>query len=94
MKIRWAPAAKNDRAQIFSYIEARDPGAAIWMDELFMNAVSRLGYFPFMGKRGAVDGTREIIPHESYRIVYQVEDQTVSILMIVHTARQWPPRKR
>lgn len=56
-----------------------------------MKAVSRLQHFPFMGRRGVVAGTREIIPHESYRIVYQIEEKTVSILMIVHTARKWPP---
>ncbi|AYC99788.1 translation repressor RelE [Neorhizobium sp. NCHU2750] len=61
------------------------------MDELFSGAVSRLVNFPFSGRRGAVAGTREIIPHESYRIVYQVDDETVSILMIIHTARLWPP---
>ncbi len=82
-----------DRAQIFRHIEAQDPDAAIRMDELFTKAVSRLQHFPFMGRRGAITGTREIIPHESYRVVYQVEAQAVSILMIIHTARKWPPNK-
>ncbi len=64
------------------------------MDALFSEAVSRLKHLPFMGRRGVISGTREIIPHESYRIVYQVEEQTVSILMIIHTSRQWPPKKQ
>lgn len=63
------------------------------MDELFIKAVSRLKYFPHMGRRSVITGTREIIPHESYRVVYQVEEQVVSILMILHTARKFPPRK-
>jgi toxin ParE1/3/4 len=94
MKIRWAASAKNDRTQIFDYIEARNPTAAIWMDEMFTVAVSRLRHFPYSGRRGAISGTREIIPHQSYRIIYQIDDQTVSILMIVHTARQWPPAEQ
>jgi toxin ParE1/3/4 len=46
---------------------------------------------PFMGRVGAIEGTREAIPHPSYRMVYQVTDGTVSILAIIHTRRQWPP---
>ncbi len=91
MEIRWAPAAEINRAQIFRHIEAENPDAAIQMDELFIKAVSRLQHFPFMGRRGVIKGTREIIPHESYRIVYQIDEQIVSILTIIHTARRWPP---
>lgn len=40
------------------------------MDELFGYAAVRLSEHPKMGKPGRVAGTRELIPHESYRIVY------------------------
>ena len=36
-------------------------------------------------------GTRELIPHRSYRIVYEVGPETVWVLALVHTSRQWPP---
>ena len=29
--------------------------------------------------------------HESYRLVYEIEQETVWILALVHTAKQWPP---
>ncbi|WP_114149036.1 type II toxin-antitoxin system RelE/ParE family toxin [Pararhizobium haloflavum] len=38
-----------------------------------------------------VKGTREIIPHRSYRVVYEVRDDRVQVTAVVHTARQWPP---
>ena len=38
-------------------------------------------------------GTRELIPHESYRLVYEIEGTTVWVLALVHTARQWPPAR-
>jgi hypothetical protein len=44
-----------------------------------------------LGKTGIIPGTRELIPHESYRLVYEIEQETVWILAIVHTARMWPP---
>ena len=47
-----------------------------------------------MGRSGVIAGTRELIPHESYRLVYQIDGDIVWVLALVHTARQWPPAAR
>jgi len=36
-------------------------------------------------------GTREFIVHPNYRLVYQLNNDTLSVMALVHTARQWPP---
>lgn len=90
MKVIWTPEAQQDRADIFDYIAADNPQAALLMDELFSNAAARLTLHPKLGKPGKIPGTRELIPHESYRLVYEIDQQTVWILTLVHTARQWP----
>jgi hypothetical protein len=59
------------------------------MDELFSEAAARLAEHPKLGRAGRIAGTRELIPHESYRLVYEIERETVWILALVHTARQW-----
>ena len=46
--------------------------------------------YPKLGRPGKILGTRELIPHESYRLVYEISEGTVWILALVHTARQWP----
>lgn len=61
------------------------------MDALFGVASRRLADFPQLGRIGVIPGTRELIPHESYRLVYEIEGDTVWVLALVHTARQWPP---
>jgi len=61
------------------------------MDQLFSDAAVSLSDFPKRGRHGAVPGTRELIPHESYRLVYEIVGETVWLLALVHTARQWPP---
>ena len=91
MKVIWTPEAEQDRDNVWSYISADNPKAAAQMDVLFSDSVARLVDFPKMGKPGTIAGTRELIPHESYRIVYEIEGETVWILTLVHTARQWPP---
>ena len=95
MKIVWTPEAELDREEIFDYIAADNPRAAVRMDELFDEAVARLRHFPLLGGVGTVAGTRELIPHPSYRVVYQVEveGEAVWVLAVVHTARQWPPAR-
>ncbi len=93
MKVFWASAAAQDRSDIFDYISQDNPLAAIRMDELFAEAAGRLAEQPHHGKPGLIPGTRELIPHESYRLVYEVLDNAVWILAVVHTARMWPPRQ-
>ena len=43
------------------------------MDELFSDAAARLAAHPKMGKPGKIAGTRELIPHKSYRLMYEIE---------------------
>lgn len=94
MRVFWAPQAQQDRSDIWDYIAADNPRAAVKMDELFSEAVARLAEHPKLGRAGRIAGTRELIPHESYRLVYEIERETVWILALVHTARQWPPARR
>jgi plasmid stabilization system protein ParE len=61
------------------------------LDALFSDAAARLVDHPKLGKAGKIPGTRELIPHESYRLVYEIDGETVWLLALVHTARQWPP---
>jgi len=91
VKVRWTPEAEDDRAQIFDYIAADSPRAAVKMDELFSKAAARLADHPKLGRTGRIPGTREVIPHKSYCVVYEIEQETVWVLALVHTARQWPP---
>ena len=91
MIVVWTPEAEQDRADIWDYIAADNPGAAVRMDELFSDAAARLAAHPKMGKAGKIAGTRELIPHESYRLVYEIDGGTVWVLDLVHTARLWPP---
>lgn len=90
MRVVWTPEAQQDRADIWDYIAVDNPRAAARMDELFSNAAARLAEDAMLGRPGRIPGTRELIPHESYRLVYEIDSETVWILALVHTARLWP----
>lgn len=93
MKVIWTALARSERAAIITYIANDNPRAAMRMDELFSEAATLLERHPRMGRPGKIAGTREVIPHESYRLVYEVDSDIVTILTLVHTARLWPPAR-
>src|SRR3546814_2991653 len=95
VRVLWTPEAEQDRADIWDYIVADNPSAAVQIDQLFSEAATRLAEFPMLGHAGRIPGTRELIPQETYRLVYEIDnrEQTVRVLALVHTARQWPSVK-
>ena len=85
-KLVWAQFALSDRDDIFTYIEAENPRAAIHVDEQIVLAARRLLDFPESGRPGRLAGTRElVIPRTPYRTA-----DTVRVLRILHSAQMWP----
>jgi addiction module RelE/StbE family toxin len=91
VRVVWSRPAEQDRAAIWDYLVVRNPDAAVRMDQLFSDAAAQLADFSMIGHVGEVAGTRELTPHRSYRLVYEVAGNTVWVLALVHSARRWPP---
>jgi toxin ParE1/3/4 len=91
LRVVWTPEALQDRDDVWHYIATDSPLAAARMDALFSHTAARLIDHPNLGRPGRIQGTRELIPHESYRLVYEISGETVWMLVLIHTARQWPP---
>lgn len=93
MRLVWTRPAHFDRRSIREYIALENPEAALALDELISEKACRLDDQPGLGRPGRVDGTRELVVHHHYVLVYdydRAKDQ-VRILRLLHTARQWPP---
>jgi toxin ParE1/3/4 len=92
VKLVWAPLAIDDREAIFDYIEEDNPRAAVDMDELFEQKALLLVEQPkIVGRSGRVAGTRELVAHRHYVLVYDVGPDRVRILRVLHTSLLWPP---
>lgn len=91
MKLFWTPEAVQDRDRIYDYIEADNPSAALALDELFEERSGRLVDHPDIGKPGRIVGTCELVAHRNYILVYDVVDNAVRVLRVLHAARHWPP---
>lgn len=90
MKVIWTPEAQADRENIWHYIFKENRSAAVKIDKLFGRAAKRLATNPKLGRRGIMPGTREIIPHKNYRLIYEIDDGIVWVLALIHTSREWP----
>jgi addiction module RelE/StbE family toxin len=91
VKLVWTQQAEEDRKQIFTYIFEHDEDAAEAMDILFTAKAETLLKFPAMGRQGRIIGTRELVAHKHYLLIYRVYDDAVEITAVLHTSRQWPP---
>ena len=93
MELFWTPETTQDRDEIYDYIEADNPAAALALDELLAEKAGRLVDHPGLGRLGRVAGTRELVAHQNYILAYDVADDLVRVLRVLHAARQWPPQK-
>lgn len=91
MRLFWTPEALDDRRAIYAYIEADNPSAALALDELFSEKASRLVDHPGLGRLGRITGTRELVAHQNYILIYDKAGDFVRVLRVLHAARQWPP---
>ncbi|MCS4268536.1 type II toxin-antitoxin system mRNA interferase toxin, RelE/StbE family [Serratia quinivorans] len=90
LKLKWTEPAIADRIAIYDYLASKNPTAAAEIDALISAAAARLAQNPSSGKAGRVPGTREWVIHHSYLLIYELTNDLLIILAVVHARRQWP----
>jgi addiction module RelE/StbE family toxin len=90
MKLFWSPRSESELAAIVAYIAEDNLDAALNLDSHITDSAERLTAFPKMGKAGRIPGTRELTVHEHYILVYEIGDDELHILSVLHTSRQYP----
>jgi addiction module RelE/StbE family toxin len=92
MEIRWSPAASQDLLGILQYIAQENPTAARRIIKTIYDAAGSLTSYPYRGRSGRVEGTRELpLPGLPFVVVYRVTHHAVEIANVVHGAQKWPP---
>lgn len=93
MNLVWTRPAREDRKAIREYIAVDNPSAALDLDELLSDKAALLLDHPGLGRPGRLGGTRELVAHRNYILIYDVVGNLVRVLRVLHAARQWPPLK-
>ncbi|MBI2293684.1 MAG: type II toxin-antitoxin system RelE/ParE family toxin, partial [Betaproteobacteria bacterium] len=65
--------------------------AAIELGDAIERRVAELPEHPRLYRVGRVRGTREMVVHPNYVVVYRIARGEIEILRVLHSARQWPP---
>ena len=90
LQIVWSDEARGDLRSLIEYIAPRNPIAARRMKTLLDEAILPTVEHPYLFRPGRVAGTREIVVHPNYILVYQVADSALVVLRVLHARQQYP----
>jgi toxin ParE1/3/4 len=91
MRVRWTTPAADDLYNIVRHIQRDNPDSAADVAKSLYDGCGNLRKFPHLGRKGRIEGTRELVfSGLPYIVVYRIQDQIVEILRIYHGAQDWP----
>jgi addiction module RelE/StbE family toxin len=92
VRVDWSPSAVAELQAIAAWIEQdRDLATANRIARTIYDAVQSLRTMPYRGRNGRLENTRELVlARLPYLVVYQVLEERVVILNVLHGAQRWP----
>jgi addiction module RelE/StbE family toxin len=90
LSIRWAVEAIEDLDQLTDYIAEHNPRAALAMFEIIERAVIPASVTPLLFRSGREPGTREVVAHPNYILVYRVMDDWIEVVNVIHARQRYP----
>ncbi|GHU14832.1 hypothetical protein FACS189441_5470 [Betaproteobacteria bacterium] len=91
LTLDWRETDRADLLEIIDYISDDHPDAAQRLKDEIEEKAAKLTKHPKLYRVGRVSGTREMVVRANYVVIYTEDAHAVSILHVLHTARQWPP---
>lgn len=90
LRLKWRPLAEEDLLCILEFIGEDDPDAALALVHMIREKAEGLRVRPRLYRAGRVSGTREMVVHHNYIVVYSIDADVVEILNVKHSRQQWP----
>ena len=91
MELRWTEEAAADLEHITDYLFENAPERAAELVRGIYNAPAALLTFPYRGRAGRKEGTRELVLSSlPYVVVYQITGEVIHVVRILHGAQKWP----
>ena len=76
--------------EIINYIADDNPDAAQELKDQIEEKAAQLVSHPKLYKLGRMKGTREMVVHPNYVVIYRETKTEVAILRVLHARQRWP----
>ncbi len=91
MTVLLTPLASAHLLAAYDYLQASSPAAAKSQLTRIFDTIDRLQQYPFSGRKGRVEGTRElVVPRTPFIVAYVVNGNEIRILAVLHASQRWP----
>jgi addiction module RelE/StbE family toxin len=88
--LSWKIEAEHQFNDIVAYIELLSPDGAKKITRAILDGLELARSSPHMGRPGRVAGTRELIVHPNYIVIYRITPHTIDVLRILHARQLYP----
>lgn len=86
----WDLDGADQLFEIIDYIAARDQAAAERLEREIHERIELARKFPGIGRLGRIAGTRELIVHPNYLVIYRVNEAAIEVLRVLHARQRYP----
>ncbi|MBI6794982.1 type II toxin-antitoxin system RelE/ParE family toxin [Pseudomonas syringae] len=90
LPVVWLSPALDDLREIATYIAWENPGAARRLKKLLQDAIEPVAEHPYLYRSGRVPGTRELVAHPNYVLVYRVTLERIEVVNVIHARQEYP----
>jgi toxin ParE1/3/4 len=88
--LTWRPSARRKLLHFIDYVSDRDEQAATRLLATIEEAVEFARQFPHAYRIGRKPGTREIVAHPNYIVVYAILPDRIRVISVLHARQKYP----
>jgi addiction module RelE/StbE family toxin len=90
LPVVWLDNAITDLTEIITYIAAENLGAARRLKTRLETAPLPLAEHPYLYPVGRICGTRELVAHPNYILIYRIAAERIEIVGVLHSRQSYP----
>ena len=88
--LRWEAEASRQFQDALTYIAAQRPAAAESLADEIAEKLELVMQFPNLGRKGRVEGSRELVVHPNFLVIYTVHAKSIDVIRFLHARQLYP----